>query len=132
MSVGKGLASRLRQRVIVQEANVEDNGRGGRRVKPGQAPWRNATNLIPAEILPLRGGEALSLGVQRSTQLYRVTMRIGLDFLYPWPITTAHRLVWVTDTNGGFGEIPLDIRTCPPSTDGRTIVMTCESTSGQK
>lgn len=132
MSVGKGLASRLRQRVIVQEQNTEDNGRGGRRVKPGQDAWRQLTNELPAEIIPLRGGEALSLGVQRSTQLYRVTIRISLDPLVPWPLTTAHRLIWRTTTRGGFGDIPLDIRTCPPSTDGRTIVMTCESTSGQK
>lgn len=127
MSVGKGLSSRLRQRVVVQERNVIDNGRGGRKQKPGQDAWRQLTNQIPAEVLPLRGGEALNLGVQRSTQIYRVTMRISADGLFPWPLTTAHRLVWITNTFGGFGEVPLDIRTCPPPTDGRTLVMTCES-----
>lgn len=114
MSVGKGLGSRLRERVFIQEPNTVDNGRGGRKVPDGQPAWRDISGEVPAEIVPLRGGEALNLGVQRSTQLYRVTIRKPVG-----DITTAHRLLW--------GEVALDIRTAPPSTDRVTIVMTCES-----
>ena len=113
MTIGKGLSSRMRERVTIQEANVVDNGRGGRRTPTGETPWRDVAAKVPAEVLPLRGGEALNLGVQRSTQLYRVTMRNRTD------VTTAHRLLW----NG----VALDIRTAPPSTDRTTLVMTCES-----
>ena len=114
MAVGKGLSSRLRERVVIQEPNTVDNGRGGRKVPTGQPAWRNTSEPIGAEILPLRGGEALNLGVQRSTHLYRVTIRKPVG-----GITTAHRLLW--------GDVALDIRTAPPSTDRVTIVMTCES-----
>lgn len=114
MTVGQGLSSRLRERVVIQEPNTVDNGRGGRRVPTGQPAWRDVSGLVAAEIVPLRGGEALNLGVQRSTQLYRVTIRKPAG-----GITTGHRLLW--------GDVALDIRTAPPSTDRVTIVMTCES-----
>lgn len=113
MTVGEGLSSRLRERVSIQESNVVDNGRGGRRTPTGQDPWRDVATDVAAEIIPLRGGEALSIGVERSTQLYRVTIRKRAG------VTTAHRLVWL--------GIPLNIRTAPPSVDRATIVMTCES-----
>ncbi len=113
VKVGLGLSSRLRERVTIQEPNVEDNGRGGRRTPAGQEPWRDVAKEVAAEIVPLRGGEALSQSIQRSTQFYRVTIRKRAG------LTTAHRLVW----NG----IALDIRTAPPSTDRSTLVMTCES-----
>lgn len=113
MTVGAGLSSRLRERVIIQAPNTMDNGRGGRKPIPGQPAWRDISGEVPAEVLPLRGGEALNLGVQRSTQLYRVTMRKRSD------VSTANRLVW--------GGIVLDVRTAPPSTDRSTIVLTCES-----
>lgn len=114
MTVGKGLSSRLRERVVIQEPNTVDNGRGGRKVPAGQPAWRDVSGQVAAEIVPLRGGEALNLGVQRSTQLYRVTIRKPAG-----GISTANRLLW--------GGIALDIRTAPPSTDRVTIVMTCES-----
>lgn len=113
MTVGAGLSSRLRERVTIQEPNTVDNGRGGRKVPEGQPAWRDVADEVPAEIIPLRGGEALNLGIQRSTQLYRVTVR-KRDGL-----TTANRLLW----NG----VALDIRTAPPSMDRTTLVMTCES-----
>jgi head-tail adaptor len=119
MSVGKGLASRLRERVIIQEPNTVDNGRGGRRVPAGEAAWRDIPGTIAAEIIPLRGGEAMNLGVQRSTQIYRVTIRKPAR-----EVTTANRLLW--------GDVVLDIRTAPPSTDRATLVMTCENRSGQE
>ena len=113
MAVGKGLSSRLRERVVIQEPNTVDNQRGGRRTPAGEAKWRDVATGIAAEVIPLRGGEALSLGVQRATQVYRVTIRKRTD------ISTAHRLVW----NG----IVLNIRTAPPSVDRATLVMTYES-----
>ncbi|MDO7843450.1 head-tail adaptor protein [Sphingomonas immobilis] len=112
MSIGEGRSSRFRDRVTIQEANTIDNGRGGRKVPPGEDPWRDLATDVACEVLPLRGGEALSLGVQRATQLYRVTMR-------PRSLTPAHRLLW----NG----VPLNIRTAPPPQRGADLVMTCES-----
>ncbi|WP_242149604.1 phage head closure protein [Sphingomonas sp. BAUL-RG-20F-R05-02] len=106
-------AGRLRERVTIQEPNVVDNGRGGRKTPEGESKWRDVSTNVRAEIIPLRGDEALSLGVQRATQLYRVTIRKRRG------ITPANRLLW--------GEIALDIRAAPPSTDGISIVMTCES-----
>lgn len=113
MSVGSGMSSRFRERVLLQEANTVDNGRGGRKVPAGEPAWRDVGLPVAAEVIALRGDEAMSLGVQRSSQLYRVTIRNRPG------ITTANRLVW----NG----IALDIRTAPPSTDRSTLVMTCES-----
>lgn len=113
MTAGDGLSSRLRERVTLQQSSAVDNGRGGRKVPEGQPAWRDVATKIPAEIVPLRGGEALSIAVQRATQFYRVTIRKRAG------VTTAHRLLW----NG----VALDIRTAPPSTDRATQVMTCET-----
>jgi head-tail adaptor len=110
---GKGISSRLRERLDVQEPNVIDNGRGGRRVPTGEDAWRTTATKIAAEVLPLRGGEALNLGIERSTQIYRVTIRNRPG------LTTANRFMWQ--------GIALNIRTLPPSTDRATLVMTCES-----
>lgn len=108
-------AGRLRERVTLQERNVTDNGRGGRRAPVGEQPWRDVVRDIAAEVIALRGDEALTLGVQRSTQLYKVTIRARSG------VTTAHRLMWM--------GIALNIRTAPPSmrSRGADLVMTCES-----
>lgn len=113
MSATLGLASRLKQKVTIQEPNVIDNGKGGRKTPAGEAAWKDVATNVPAEVYPLRGGEALSLGVQRATQIYRVTIRKRLG------LTPKHRLLWQ--------GIVLDIKTAPPSTDGQSNVMTCES-----
>ena len=113
MSVGKGLSSRLRERVVLMDENKVDNGRGGRKVPDGQPAWKPISGEIPAEVLPLRGGEALVRGVERSSQIYRVTIRNRDD------VTTGKRLLW--------RGLLLDIRTAPPCTDRTTIIMTCES-----
>lgn len=113
MTAGKGLSSRLRERIDIEEKNLVSNDKGGRRPPAGEDRWRNFATGVPAEIVPLRGGEALSASIQRSTQLYRVTIRKRPG------VNTGQRLVW----NG----ITMDIRTAPPSTDRATIVMTCES-----
>lgn len=107
------LSSRLKEVLSIQEKNLVDNGRGGRK-RPDNGPeWIDVAPAVRAEVIPLRGGEALAQSVQRSSQLYRVTIRKRSG------VTTALRLLW----NG----IPLDIRTVPPSTDRTTLVMTCES-----
>ena len=113
MRTGAGLSSRLRERVILMVKNEVDNGRGGRKTPPGQAAWVPSSGKIAAEVIALRGGEALRQGVERSSQLYRVTIRRRAG------VTTAMRLLW--------GDLLLDIKTAPSSTDRETIVMTCES-----
>jgi head-tail adaptor len=113
MNVGKGLSSRLRERVDIEEKDLVPNGAGGRRAPNGRDRWRPLASGVPAEIVALRGGEALNASIERSTQFYRVTIRNRTD------LTPEHRLVW----NG----VVLNIRTAPPSTDRNTIVMTCES-----
>ena len=113
MTVGKGLSSRLRERVDIEEKNVVANGTGGRRPPAGEDRWRSFAKDVAAEIIPLRGGEALAASIERSTQFYRVTIRDRPG------VNTAQRIVWK--------GITMDIRTAPPSTDRSTIVMTCES-----
>lgn len=105
---------RLRDKVAVQQVNEIDNGRGGR--KPGTPPWLTMREVW-AEIIPLRGDEALRNAVQRSVQLWRVTMR-------PFPgLTAKHRFLW--------GDIVLAIKSPPAPTELRDgIVMTCESGAG--
>lgn len=121
MTKGKGLASRLRDRVDLQEPNVVDNGAGGRRTPPGEAKWRSVADQIPAEIIPLRGGEALDHLVQRAKQLWRVTIRIRPG------ITTAMRLAW---TDPAMGPITANIRSAALNDTRDGIVMTAESGAG--
>ncbi|MBY0583270.1 MAG: phage head closure protein [Sphingomonas sp.] len=67
-----------------------------------------------AEVIALRGGEALVQNVQRSTQLFRVTIRHRSD------VTTANRLL--------FEGRPMNIISCE-DVDGRreALVMTTET-----
>ena len=109
-------AGRLRERVVLMEENKVDNGRGGRKVPDGQAAWVPASGNIAAEVIALRGGEALIRGVETSQQMYRVAIRNRAG------ISTGKRLLW--------RGLLLDIKTAPPCTDGATIVMTCESGKG--
>ena len=113
MTIGKGLSSRLRQRVDIEEKNLVPNGAGGRKPPPGEDRWKAVATGVPAEIVPLRGGEALAQSILRTSEIYRVTIRNRPG------INTQQRIVW----NG----VVMDIKTAPPSTDRATIVMTCES-----
>jgi len=108
-------AGRLRERVIIQEKNLVDNGRGGRKRPDGGPEWIDVSGQVPAEVFPLRGDEALSNAVLRSTQIYRVTIRTRAG------LTAAHRLYW-----GKFGQA-MNIKSIANSIDGRDIVMTCEA-----
>ncbi len=108
------LASRLRERITIQERNQVDNGRGGRRTPAGQGEWRDVATGVFAEIIALRGGEALEHAIVRSSQIWRVTIRARPG------ITTAMRVVW--------GSITMDIKTAPPARSGSDeLIMTCES-----
>jgi head-tail adaptor len=113
VTVGKGLSSRMRERVDIEEKNLVPNGAGGRKPPAGEDRWKAVATDVAAEIIPLRGGEALAQGIVRSTEFYRVTIRNRPG------INTKQRIVW----NG----VVMDIKTAPPSTDRATIVMTCES-----
>ncbi len=107
-------ARRLKERVTVEVKNLVDNGKGGRKRPDGEPEWKPALpNPIAAEIIPLRGDEALSSAVLRSVQLYRVTVRNRPG------ITTANRIRW--------GSVVMNIKSAARSIDRRSIVMTCES-----
>lgn len=107
-------AGKLRELVVLQQRNLVDNGRGGRSRPSGQPEWINADGAsMRAEIIPLRGDEALQNVVLRSMQTYRVTVRWRAD------VTTDQRLLW--------GTLALDIKSAARSPDRRDLVMTCES-----
>ena len=107
-------AGKLRELVTLQKRNLVDNGRGGRSRPAGQDEWVNVDRAsMRAEIIPLRGDEALQNVVLRSMQTYRVTVRWRAD------VTTDQRLLW--------GTLALDIKSAARSPDRRDLVMTCES-----
>lgn len=105
-------SARFRERLTLQAKNLVDNGRGGRARPAGGPEWVDLAPGIAAEVLPLRGGEALTQSVLRATQLYRVTIRLRL-------VAPDHRLVW--------RGTALNIRSLAPSIDRRELVMTCEA-----
>lgn len=110
-------AGRLRERVAIQEKNLVPNGKGGRK-RPENGPEWIGKGQVRAEIVPLRGDEALFNSIPRAVQLYRVTFR--------WRpgLTAADRLLWSTRA----GDVALTINSPPTqSSDGRDLVMTCES-----
>lgn len=108
-------AGRLRERVTVEQKNLVDNGKGGR-MRPADEPeWWPVKDIpdLPAEIIPLRGNEAMQEAILRTVQYYRVTIRARADVL------PSHRLMWK--------GTPLNIKAMARSVDRREIVMTCES-----
>ena len=104
---------RFRERLSIQGKNLVDNGKGGRARPVGGPEWVNLATGVAAEVIPLRGGEALQHSVLRSVQLYRVTVRMRS------PIRAEHRLFWRGQA--------LNIKTVADSIDRREIVMTCEA-----
>jgi head-tail adaptor len=104
--------SRFRERVTIQEKNLVDNGRGGRKRPDGGLEWIDVATVF-AEVIPLRGDEALEHQVLRSVQLYKVTVRARDD------VTAATQLLW--------GSTKLDIHSVAFSIDRRDLVMTCGS-----
>ena len=104
---GKDMSSRLKQQIRIDTPVKADNGRGGR-----SATWSELATVW-AEVIPLRGGEALQQGIERGTQFWRVTIRtrggVGLE----------QRLIW----NG----LTMNIRTVAPNLTRDGLVMTAES-----
>jgi len=106
-------AAKRREIIVIQRKNLVDNGVGGRR-RPDSGPeWINVASDVFAEIIPLRGQEALHNLVLRAVQLYRVTINARAG------ITTDYRLMW--------GSTPMAITSAALSPDRRDLVMTCES-----
>jgi head-tail adaptor len=105
---------RLRERVTVEVKNLVDNGKGGRTRPEGEPEWKPVTaKPIAAEIIPLRGDEALSNAVLRKVQLYRVTIR------HREGVSPVNRIRW--------GDVVMNIKSATRSIDRRSIVMTCEA-----
>jgi head-tail adaptor len=105
-------AGDLDRRVALQMPDLVDNGRGGRTPNTATGGW--ATIARPwAQLVPLRGEEAVRNLVERHTQLWRVTIRMRPG------VTTAHRLL--------FGSIRMTIQSIAANADGDALVMTCES-----
>lgn len=106
-------SARRREKIAIQQKNLIDNGRGGRARPAGGAEWIDWATGIFAEVLPLRGDEALQEAVLRSVQLYRISIpaRAG--------VTTAMRVKW--------GEVTMNIKAATLSTDRRELVIIAEA-----
>lgn len=105
---------RLRERITIEAKNLVDNGKGGRKRPDGEPEWIPALpKPITAEVIPLRGDEALSNAVLRKVQLYRVTIR------HRDGVSPVSRIRW--------GDVVMNIKSATRSIDRRSIVMTCES-----
>lgn len=99
-------AGRLRDRVRLEAPDQQPNGQGGRRPTPGTDGWSPVVTLR-AEVIGLRGQEAVRNNIERATQLWKVTIRERAD------VTTAHRLVLLPA-----GTV-LNIRSIMPDPDTR-------------
>ena len=108
MADRRGRASRFNRLLEIETPTRLPNGAGGF-VKG----WTSAGDAW-AEMIPLRGDEALEQSVQRSTQLWKITVRWREN------LDEQCRLL--------FGGKPINIRTCEDP-DGRRaeLVMTGES-----
>lgn len=101
-------AGQLNRRVMLQRETRMSNGQGGY-VKD----WTDAGEAA-AQMIPLRGGEALEQSLLHSVQVWKVTIRFRPD------VTTGWRLL--------FQGAPLNIQTCvDPDGRRRWLVMTCSS-----
>lgn len=100
---------RLSERVTLQTPVKTDTGGGSKTTtfEDGDTVW--------AEVIALRGGEALVAAVQRSTQLYKVTIRMRAG------VEPKMRLRW--------RGVTMNIRSVAPDPDDprAALVMTAES-----
>lgn len=103
---------RLKHQVVLQREDKIDNGAGGRRPNPATGGWIEFAEPW-AEIVALRGQEAVRENIERAVQLWRVTIR------YRDGVTPKNRLVW--------GAIVMNITSAAPNDAGDGLVMTCES-----
>lgn len=106
--MGKLKAGSLNRRVSIEVLESTPNGSGG-----FYSAWVPLMTVW-AEVIALRGGEALVQNVQRSTQLFRVTIRWRSD------VTSANRLM--------LDGRAMNIISCE-DVDGRreSLVMTAET-----
>lgn len=109
----QALSSRLREVVTIERRNLVDNGRGGRKTPAGQPDWLPLMKDVRAEVIALRGDEALDKAVLRSSQLYKVTIRNRPG------VSVEHRIRW--------GAITMEIRVAAPNQRRDELIMTCES-----
>lgn len=107
---------KMRHRVTFERENLIDNGRGGRTQAKGEDAWL-PVKTVWAECLALRGGEALTNLVERSTQLWKVTIRAQTG------LTTGMRLTWTDDL---IGKVVGNIRSLAPNEERDGLVMTVE------
>jgi SPP1 family predicted phage head-tail adaptor len=102
----------LTERVTIQVESRLSNGQGGHITS-----WADigTTPTVWAAVRGLSGGEAITAGVQRSVQQWRVVIRRRAD------VTTKHRLVW--------GSLHLDIKAAMPLPDQPRdfTLLVCES-----
>lgn len=110
MAIGSRVnaAARFNRRVVIQAPDRASDGKGG------QIKGWTDVSTVWAEMIPLRGQEAVAHNLLTSGQLWKVTIR------YRAGLTVQHRLV--------LDGVPLNIRTCQDP-DGRRkeLVMTAES-----
>ena len=107
------LATRLRERVVIQRNDRAKSGTGF------VSHWVDVAPVF-AEVLPIKGGgEAFAQGIQRQTEFFRVTLRFRSD------VTPQHRLIW--KKRGGVDQA-LDIRTCAdPDNRGEALLIHAET-----
>lgn len=110
-------AGRLRERLAIQRHNVVDNGRGGRRVPDGEAEWEDVAT-VRAEVIALRGDEALDHLVQRAKQLWRITIRRRSG------VRPSMRVAWTDPVSG---HLIGNIRSAALNETRDGIVMTVET-----
>jgi head-tail adaptor len=103
---------KLKHQVVLQRPDKIDNGAGGRRPNPANGGWAEVARPW-AEIVALRGQEAVRENIARAAQLWRVTIR------YRDGVTPLNRIVW--------GAIVMNISSAAPNEAGDGLVMTCES-----
>ncbi|KTT72622.1 head-tail adaptor protein [Sphingomonas endophytica] len=105
-------STRLKHQVTLLAPDDIDNGRGGRKPNPATGGWK-AYAKPWAEVIALRGDEAVRQSVERSAQLWRVEIRIRDD------VTPSHRVRW--------GTIVMQVKAAAPNSAGDGLVMTCLS-----
>ncbi len=103
---------RLKHLVKLQRPDTIDNGTGGRKPSPATNGWADVATPW-AEIIALRGQEAVRENIERAVQLWRVTIR------HRDGVTPKMRLVW--------GAIVMNITAVAPNEQGDGLVLTCES-----
>lgn len=112
-------AGKLVHRVTLQAKVRTDVGGGSR-----ETSWSDLATVCAQVVAPVAktsDAEKLIGGVQRGTQLWRVTirMRSGLD--------PAMRILWPACRANGGRDVAMNVHQVQPSDDGRDLVIIAES-----